>query len=582
MTTKQHDDTTIAGENTMNHSSVPTISKTAHRGVALMLVVIAVAAVTVVSLGYLAARSTDPNVGANVESGAKARAVAESGVDLITAMMECDTYDWRTVHTDGILLEDFNLDNGTVSIAICDSEGNPPTSETQYAMLMAKGNIDGMAQYVGAAVYAQIGYDSVDIDLSEFSTFASDYIIVEDGVITVWSQSPLAKHVKTVRLGTNRTGFNSVIVSGTSNIQNANLYVSGNANKNVLSVGGDGDVDITRVNVTDNTSLPIPDPPSPDIEGLFDSDQWDAKIESETLLLSKPLRFNSIEIGAEGIVQPEISDLRVLILGTLYIHDGGRFIVDKNMDLIVMGDLAVTSLSGLYVENDARLRLFVGGNMLIDEAALGINPDLVVDWDNPRAGLDSYQYPGSCAVYRHPDTRSKIIKLDHGGRACAVFYLPNTSFSMKNESVLYGVASAKNIGVQSHSIIMHDPMLDPRTGYTNEESLIYSAQRTLEGAITEGAVDLNQSTLDAIATWAHAKWQDNLPPNGGGGTPRNLPIERKICYIGAMPKAGGAGNFISGGMNDSQFDFFQDNGFFKYNAMKNDDLEGGAQMFDLK
>ena len=73
------------------------------RGIALMLVMIAVLVVGGMSVAYFGSRDNSIAISKNVSSASRARIAAESGLDLAIAILETNA-DWRNNHVNGIIL----------------------------------------------------------------------------------------------------------------------------------------------------------------------------------------------------------------------------------------------------------------------------------------------------------------------------------------------------------------------------------------------------------------------------------------------------------------------------------------------
>ncbi|MDP6601968.1 MAG: hypothetical protein QGH76_06690, partial [Phycisphaerales bacterium] len=70
-------------------------ANTSRRGIAMMLVMVAILVTGGMALAYFGSRDNSIAIGVNVEAAARARVAAESGLDLAVAILETDS-DWRT------------------------------------------------------------------------------------------------------------------------------------------------------------------------------------------------------------------------------------------------------------------------------------------------------------------------------------------------------------------------------------------------------------------------------------------------------------------------------------------------------
>lgn len=87
----------------------------------MLLVLIAVAAAMILSLGFVSSQSTTLSVSQNLESHDQARAIAESAMAMATSYIGSSD-DWRTEHTDGVWVTNASFGGGTYSITVNDGD----------------------------------------------------------------------------------------------------------------------------------------------------------------------------------------------------------------------------------------------------------------------------------------------------------------------------------------------------------------------------------------------------------------------------------------------------------------------------
>ena len=125
-------------------------------GVASMLVLIAVAMATILSLGYLNAQDTSISVVQNVTSHAQARAIAESALDMTTAAIENDP-NWRTTYSSGTWASDEPFAGGQFTVTVTDGDesggdGDLADDGEDPVTITATGNYQGVTHTIRAVV----------------------------------------------------------------------------------------------------------------------------------------------------------------------------------------------------------------------------------------------------------------------------------------------------------------------------------------------------------------------------------------------------------------------------------------------
>ena len=71
-----------------------------------MLVMVTILVSGTMAIAYFGSTDNSVEIGTNIQSAAKARAVAESGLEVAIAILETKTQ-WQTQHVDGVLLSAF-------------------------------------------------------------------------------------------------------------------------------------------------------------------------------------------------------------------------------------------------------------------------------------------------------------------------------------------------------------------------------------------------------------------------------------------------------------------------------------------
>jgi hypothetical protein len=133
------------------------------RGVAMLLVMIALVMGSVLAMTFLGTQSTAHGIAQNIHHHAQARAVAESGLVIAIAHVQQNA-DWRTTFADGLWLEDQAFQGGTFTVwgedgydengdGIIDGDGDLADDDSDPLTLTVLGSIDGVTHQVQAVVH---------------------------------------------------------------------------------------------------------------------------------------------------------------------------------------------------------------------------------------------------------------------------------------------------------------------------------------------------------------------------------------------------------------------------------------------
>ena len=90
------------------------------RGAALMLALFAMMVVGTTTLSYVASRETSSSIAANAQLAADARTLASSGMSIAKGILRSSETIWRRNHVGGVLLNNYSLDGGTVTVRLVD------------------------------------------------------------------------------------------------------------------------------------------------------------------------------------------------------------------------------------------------------------------------------------------------------------------------------------------------------------------------------------------------------------------------------------------------------------------------------
>ena len=225
------------------------------RGIALMLVMIALLVTGAMAVAYFGSRDNSIAISANVSSSSSARTVAESGLDLAVAILETDA-PWRTAHIDGVILQDHQIGTGTITITITDTEtGMPPTQSTLKVLIVVASTVNGRTQFTEATATIFPNDEEFDVDYSEFAVFAENYIsVLGASSVQNWSASPQSSN-EPVQIGTLARNPMAVQFDHLKRSDSLQLHTAKNSSSMVSSSA------ISNDEFTDY--LPFLGPPSP-------------------------------------------------------------------------------------------------------------------------------------------------------------------------------------------------------------------------------------------------------------------------------------------------------------------------------
>jgi len=408
------------------------------RGIALMLVMVAVLVTGSMAVAYFGSRDNSIAISSNVEASARARAVAESGLNLAVAILETDS-DWRTQHADGVLLDAFSFGGGEITVTIYDSETNlPPTESTNKVTISILSSIGGISQTTVATAIIIPYEEEFDLDYSEYAIFSQSEISIQGaGSIQQWTASPLASLQNPLQIGTLATNPMSVQIDSQRQHSNLLLHTPSNASA-MISSSISSSFGLSNV-------LPFLDPPLPPTlnkELVFsDKHKSSGRIDD----------FLDIQDGSY-----EIDELHLFGKKTLYIHG--------DVTLTIHDELILKNAS-IILADDATLTLHINGDVRIDSSYIG----------NEDQSINSWSDPSRVKLYGHDDSDWEI-----GGSSTikGEMYAPECDIEFRGIATLCGRVAADDVSLLGASRLLYDKTLD-HGGFGDVTSSLYNEDETL-------------------------------------------------------------------------------------------------------
>ena len=169
----------------------------------MLLAIFALLVVGTTTLAFTASRQTHFLSSRNAVNSIRVRELADSGLDVAKAILRSDITSWRTLHSNGKLLNNYALDGGTVTVALIDIEkrdaGNSaaasfPTSETNQVEITVTANIDG-------ATWTSVS--NMGFATGKYGIFVKKFLRIktDQNQVGRWERAPLSSEKRRVNLG---------------------------------------------------------------------------------------------------------------------------------------------------------------------------------------------------------------------------------------------------------------------------------------------------------------------------------------------------------------------------------------------
>jgi hypothetical protein len=468
------------------------------RGIALMLVMVAILVTGGMAVAYFGSRDNSIAISSNVESAAKARAVAESGLDLAVAILETDA-DWRTEHVDGVILDDFAFSGGTITLTVTDSETDlPPTASTNEVEIKILSSIGGISQTTQATATIVPDEDEFDVDYSEFALFTQSQLTIRDiASVQQWHASPLGSQANPVRIGTLATSPLAIQINTWGGNDDLQLHTTTNASS-MVSNSLTSDHEMPR-------TAPFPQPPSPpqDAKAFEFGNGNDNDNDTSSVAqwaqnfthgfndpFGNPFNNHSQQIDVlEGSYEVE----------SLNVGSNKQIVIHGDVTLTISNDLTLNATS-IELEEGATLTIHVGGDVNINSSYIGNTDHTTNSWSDP----------SRLQLFGHNDSNWDLRGIT---TIKGEIYAPESEIEMSGLSTLCGRIASDEITLRGASRVLYDQTLD-HGGYADESSSLYNDDGTLIDGLQQ-LVELDPVLIDSLQEAAssivdneYRSWQD--------------------------------------------------------------------------
>ncbi len=470
------------------------------RGLAMMLVVVALVVGTVIAGVAISTQSLAPQIGANAQDAAQARWSAESAADYAAAVLETSIA--LSSITEGSMMSDFTIAGGTVDVTVTDLEGNTPDDADRDLIVTAAASVNGVSVVARRQVSLRPPPSApaqVDPYLSEFAIFANQGLTIAAGSkIGKWSLSPEASSKTPLKVGTGFANLASLNVSRSAAFRNASIYMDATATATLLNeMSNDQFVSGAKIGVdlpARHVSVPAA------VSGLVygGTNTFNYNTKGASVVFPHNREYSGaliVDQESELILDASVSP--AYAFGGVFLINGGVLKIRGDVDLEVNGAVNLVNKARIEVEPGGRLDLFVRGNVYIDQSVIGADAaalDTSGGGSQPR-GPASYVRPDTVRILSPTGSyANQTFFADKGAVIAASVHMPATAITFSDHSMLVGRATAKTLSIGTNCVVLADTTMDNLKGYTNFEGPLYAS----DGNMLTSVVNLLTGALAVL------------------------------------------------------------------------------------
>lgn len=493
---------------------------TQQRGVAMLMVIIALGAATVLSGAYLASRRNTGAIGQNAMLAIRAQWASRSGLELGMAILQTNE-DWRTAASDGVLIDDLDLSGADVRVVVTNLEGLPPEADDDDVVLTAVASVRGVESSMQRVVVAPSNRSveaSLNTSLDEFGVFAVESLAMQaDSIIATWPLAPRAALKAPVKVGL-ANGYNSALsIDNGAHLVNAIAYAPSYASASLKTIldseafansellpvvppslmavgtgfdaledGGSSSTG-TGGNGGGNGNGSGPSKKAGTTGGSTGGTLNNGQAKKEARLSGK--NVTSLASGAYSVIEVK-SNAVVELAGDYSVE---QLDVLNNGEVRIVGDTRIEVIERAefrdggaltFADDQVRAVMYLRNELRVRNTALGATAAIAQDIARTSESITAYQDPSRLRIYGAmppPDplayslTEDPPYEFDDSAIVVAAIHAPNADVRVRDQSAIIGRITALRLTVESTALVLTDPTLDNHAGYTTLVSQLYKS-----------------------------------------------------------------------------------------------------------
>lgn len=451
------------------------------RGVAMLLVLVALGAATVMGSAYVASREAAPVIAANAEVSSNAKWAAQSGANLAVAILQTS------------LPIDADLDEGAivsgVSFNLAESDafvtnasGQPITGADRFVLVNALGDAGRIGSIQQRRVVRRPTNhvtQALDPHLRDFAVYAVDRARFESGAfVAPWPDSVRGPALYTADIAVGFSGSARLSSAGSQPMPGARLVLNDAATESLRTAAAS--THFAGVIETEarfpRASVRVPAELDAIPAGLLGVSSLSSLLPATVLSASNA----SVSASGGGVVTFNAANGRDYSVFNLTANNGTIRIVG-DVRILVRNDLDLLDRSAIDLAPGARLEIYVRDDVTISNSVVGF----------PKTtGNNTFRhYSNLTGVFDSSRARIFVVDPSAGGEAdqlvalsgrallAAEIHAPAAAVDITGDSAIIGRVTAYDFRLRNNSIIFYDHALNRGGGLADTTGPLYDPVR---------------------------------------------------------------------------------------------------------
>jgi hypothetical protein len=497
------------------------------RGAALMLALFAMMVVGTTTLSYVASRETSSSIAANAQLAADARTLASSGMSIAKGILRSSETIWRRNHVGGVLLNNYSLDGGTVTVRLVDivKRANPANGGNIFPDDATTEVEVTVSSTRGGATWSSVANMSIpSVVKGEYAIFANKIMIVDgsNNFIGRWPNAPMSAQKLRVNIGTQADlaflsniypwfgsgvwlqggcRFESEVAGSTpsdaDSMKATWIYYPYSATGLIVQGATASSVAAKRMDPLDSIRMVNP-PAPPSVGGTY------SNYTNNYILPGGSYSLNSFRVRAVFLPQLFTKNFEVRQGATVTLNTGtyevygswilrdSRIIINGDVKFVINPNLALTGLdwqnSSVEINPNSTLEIYNGYSMDVRNCWIGprkqyICNSVAIDGDPHKKNWfaqftsndcypvapnsPQYMEPWRVRVYPMRQFLSSFFLWDiRDTSIVGSLFLPTNPIRLFGRTQVYGRVAANHLLIYDTASFFYDHALDLVTGFT--------------------------------------------------------------------------------------------------------------------
>ncbi len=520
-----------------------TAMRGAHRrGVAMLLVIVALGTGVVLAGAYMTSNDNVGSVGENAANTVKASWSAKSAADIGVAILETEL-DWRTAIADGELVSNESIAGGDVTIAFTNLQGDPPTADDAEVIMTVTSNVNGIestSQKLVRLIPDANVEEAVDNIIDEFTVFAEEALEVDStSSIGIWNASPEAHSSKIGKIGIGFTDGADLQISNSAGVAKTGVFAPSDANTSLRNA-----ILSSAFAVGQRLPVKMPSPPmkmTNEFDGLTYVDS-DVVYEFGNVVKLPAGFFKYVRMANNAVLQIDSAFGTHYAFKDIELDNGSTMEITGHVKIRVDDDFRIFDGSAVELMTaDSSLEIWIADTLEVDDSTIGFSKAVAANESRSRDDAFKYRSPSSIRIYvvyddgsfdDSEDIPGQYIIIEDNALVSANIYAPFSNVDISNGGTVFGRVSGRRMRLSDNGAILGDPALDKGIGLTEKYGPLYKENGDPIDGLADALAAVNEADgWDSVKVSLTSTVESALDLVGGllggGKEAEPAPTERK-------------------------------------------------------